>query len=99
MNLIFLTFVFPLIGFLLLSFSRGRWSENLSALIGEAGLDFELVTEPTPALEDGQLGQRIKVQNLSSCGGIYHFCGDKALTWCDFAKQIFINSWEMNNEF
>ncbi|WP_213878678.1 NADH-quinone oxidoreductase subunit L [Pseudomonas sp. dw_358] len=34
MNLIFLTFVFPLIGFLLLSFSRGRLSENLSALIG-----------------------------------------------------------------
>ncbi|MBO9552531.1 MULTISPECIES: NADH-quinone oxidoreductase subunit L [Pseudomonas] len=34
MNLIFLTFVFPLIGFLLLSFSRGRFSENLSALIG-----------------------------------------------------------------
>lgn len=33
MNLIFLTFVFPLIGFLLLSFSRGRLSENLSALI------------------------------------------------------------------
>jgi hypothetical protein len=31
MNLIFLTFVFPLIGFLLLSFSRGRFSENLSA--------------------------------------------------------------------
>jgi len=34
MNLIFLTFVFPLLGFLLLSFSRGRFSENLSALIG-----------------------------------------------------------------
>ncbi|PSS51604.1 NADH-quinone oxidoreductase subunit L [Pseudomonas sp. BBP2017] len=34
MNLIFLTFLFPLIGFLLLSFSRGRWSENLSALVG-----------------------------------------------------------------
>ncbi len=34
MNLLFLTFVFPLIGFLLLSFSRGRFSENLSALIG-----------------------------------------------------------------
>lgn len=34
MNLLFLTFVFPLIGFLLLSFSRGRLSENLSALIG-----------------------------------------------------------------
>lgn len=34
MNLLYLTFVFPLIGFLLLSFSRGRLSENLSALIG-----------------------------------------------------------------
>ncbi|MDZ5602393.1 NADH-quinone oxidoreductase subunit L [Pseudomonas sp. RP23018S] len=34
MNLLFLTFVFPLIGFLLLSFSRGRFSENLSAVIG-----------------------------------------------------------------
>ncbi|MDZ5110295.1 NADH-quinone oxidoreductase subunit L [Pseudomonas putida] len=34
MNLLFLTFVFPLVGFLLLSFSRGRLSENLSALIG-----------------------------------------------------------------
>lgn len=33
-----------------------------------------------------------KVQNLSSYGGIYHFCGDKALTWCDFAKQIFITA-------
>lgn len=28
MNLLFLTFVFPLVGFLLLSFSRGRFSEN-----------------------------------------------------------------------
>ncbi|WP_426153290.1 NADH-quinone oxidoreductase subunit L [Pseudomonas sp. DC3000-4b1] len=34
MNLLFLTFVFPLIGYLLLSFSRGRLSENTSALIG-----------------------------------------------------------------
>ncbi len=29
-----LTFLFPLIGFLLLAFSRGRWSENLSAPVG-----------------------------------------------------------------
>ncbi|MGG5289618.1 NADH-quinone oxidoreductase subunit L [Pseudomonas shirazensis] len=34
MNLLFLTFVFPLLGFVLLSFARGRFSENLSALIG-----------------------------------------------------------------
>ncbi|MBB3103672.1 NADH-quinone oxidoreductase subunit L [Azomonas macrocytogenes] len=34
MNLLFLTFLFPLIGFSLLAFSRGRWSENTSATIG-----------------------------------------------------------------
>ena len=34
MNLLFLTFVFPLIGYLLLAFSRGRISENLTATIG-----------------------------------------------------------------
>ncbi|ATB63705.1 NADH-quinone oxidoreductase subunit L [Pseudomonas mosselii] len=44
MNLIFLTFVFPLIGFLLLSFSRGRWSENLSALIGVGSVGLSAAT-------------------------------------------------------
>jgi NADH-quinone oxidoreductase subunit L len=34
MNMLALTIIFPLIGFLLLSFSRGRWSENLSATVG-----------------------------------------------------------------
>ncbi|WJY16455.1 NADH-quinone oxidoreductase subunit L [Pectobacteriaceae bacterium CE90] len=34
MNLLYLTILFPLIGFLLLAFSRGRWSENFSATIG-----------------------------------------------------------------
>lgn len=34
MNLLFLTCVFPLIGFLILAFSAGRMSENKSALIG-----------------------------------------------------------------
>ena len=43
MNLIFLTFVFPLIGFLLLSFSRGRWSENLSALIGVGSIGLSAI--------------------------------------------------------
>lgn len=33
MNLLYLTVLFPLIGFLLLAFSRGRWSENLSATV------------------------------------------------------------------
>ena len=40
MNLLFLTCVFPLLGWFLLAFSRGRFSENLSALIsvGSVGL-------------------------------------------------------------
>lgn len=33
-----------------------------------------------------------KVQDLSFYGGIYHFCGDKAMSWCDFAKKIFITA-------
>ena len=34
MNLLPLTFLAPLLGFVLLSFSRGRLGENLSAVIG-----------------------------------------------------------------
>jgi len=34
MNLLSLTFIFPLLGYLLLAFSRGRLSENLAATIG-----------------------------------------------------------------
>ncbi|MBT1428808.1 NADH-quinone oxidoreductase subunit L [Dickeya dianthicola] len=34
MNLLYLTILFPLIGFLLLAFSRGRWSENVSTTVG-----------------------------------------------------------------
>ncbi|TWH76796.1 NADH dehydrogenase subunit L [Azomonas agilis] len=44
MNLLFLTFVFPLIGFCLLSFSRGRWSENKSALIGVGSVALSALT-------------------------------------------------------
>lgn len=34
MNLLFLTLLFPLLGWFLLAFSRGRLSENTAALIG-----------------------------------------------------------------
>ncbi|WP_144174120.1 NADH-quinone oxidoreductase subunit L [Pseudomonas sp. Kh13] len=44
MNLLFLTFVFPLVGFLLLSFARGRFSENLSALIGVGSVGLSAAT-------------------------------------------------------
>jgi NADH-quinone oxidoreductase subunit L len=44
MNLLFLTFVFPLLGFFLLSFSRGRLSENLSAVIGVGSMALSALT-------------------------------------------------------
>ena len=60
MNMLFLTLLFPLIGFLLLAFSRGRWSENISALVGVGSVGLSaLVTAwiifqfSTGALQDG----------------------------------------------
>ncbi|MBF7731509.1 NADH-quinone oxidoreductase subunit L [Pseudomonas sp. N040] len=44
MNLLFLTCLFPLLGFLLLAFSRGRWSENLSALVGVGSVGLSALT-------------------------------------------------------
>lgn len=44
MNLLFLTCLFPLIGWFLLAFSRGRLSENLSALIGVGSVGLSALT-------------------------------------------------------
>ena len=44
MNLLFLTFVFPLIGYVLLAFSRGRISENLAATIGVGSVGLSALT-------------------------------------------------------
>ena len=43
MNLLFLTCVFPLLGWFLLAFSRGRFSENLSALIGVGSIGLSAI--------------------------------------------------------
>lgn len=44
MNLLFLTFVFPLLGFILLAFARGRISENLAAIIGVGSIGLSALT-------------------------------------------------------
>lgn len=44
MHWLFLTFVFPLAGFLLLSFSRGKLSENVSAVIGVGSMALSALT-------------------------------------------------------
>ena len=44
MNLLFLTFLAPLVGYLLLSFSRGRLSENAAASIGVGSMGIAALT-------------------------------------------------------
>jgi NADH-quinone oxidoreductase subunit L len=44
MNLLFLTCLFPLLGWFLLAFSRGRISENLAALIGVGSIGLSALT-------------------------------------------------------
>lgn len=44
MNLLFFTFVFPLIGWFILAFSRGRLSENTSALVGVGSVGLSALT-------------------------------------------------------
>ncbi|CAK8741921.1 hypothetical protein SODG_005239 [Sodalis praecaptivus] len=51
MNLLYLTLVFPLAGFLLLAFSRGRWSENLAATVGVGSVGLSALTTVWVALD------------------------------------------------
>lgn len=44
MNVLFLTFLFPLIGFLLLAFGRNRLSENVAAAIGVGSIGLSALT-------------------------------------------------------
>ncbi len=44
MNLLYLTILIPLLGYVLLAFSRGRWSENLSATIGVGSIGLAALT-------------------------------------------------------
>jgi NADH-quinone oxidoreductase subunit L len=44
MNLLFLTFLFPLLGFALLAFGRNRLSENTSAIIGVGSMGLSALT-------------------------------------------------------
>ena len=43
MNLLYLTILLPLLGSVLLAFSRGRWSENISAIIGAGSVGLAAV--------------------------------------------------------
>ena len=44
MNLLYLTLVFPLLGWFILAFSRGRFGENASAVIGVGSIGLSALT-------------------------------------------------------
>ena len=82
MNLLFLTFVFPLLGYFLLAFSRGRTSENLAATIGVGSVGLSALTsawiiwqfKTTPPAEGVftlQLWQWLDVANLQASFGLH----------------------------
>ncbi|CAI1706443.1 NADH-quinone oxidoreductase subunit L [Serratia fonticola] len=56
MNLLYLTILLPLIGFLLLAFSRGRWSENTAATVGVGSIGLAAAITAYVAIDF--LGQR-----------------------------------------
>lgn len=51
MNFLYLTFVFPLLGYLLLAFSRNRWSENTAATIGVGSIGLAFAVTAYVAIE------------------------------------------------
>lgn len=51
MTLLYLTLLFPLVSFLLLAFSHGRWSENLAAVVGVSSVGLSALTTVWVALD------------------------------------------------
>jgi NADH-quinone oxidoreductase subunit L len=68
MNHLYLTILFPLLGFLLLAVSRGRWSENISATVGvgSMALSFLVATMVGSAFLQQAPSQAVYVQSLWS---------------------------------
>ena len=82
MNLLFLTFVFPLLGYLILAFSRGRISENMAATVGIGSVALAaltsawialqfLVTPPENGVHTQHLWQWLDVAGLQASIGLY----------------------------
>ncbi len=64
MNILYLTFVLPLLGFLLLAFSGGRWSENVSAWIGTGTVGLSALVTLWVGIDFFAHGQETEVLTL-----------------------------------
>lgn len=62
----------------------GRERDQLNVVSDQIG-------GPTPAagIAAALLNIAQQIQNGNSCSGIYHFSGDPAVSWADFAREIF----------
>ncbi|MFS2224716.1 NADH-quinone oxidoreductase subunit L [Pantoea sp. B65] len=80
MNLLYLTILFPLIGFLLLAFSRGRWSENLSAAIGMGSVGLAALVTVFVGMAFFNNGQQVFNQALWTWMQVGNFKIDVNLT-------------------
>jgi len=73
MNLLYLTILFPLIGFVLLAFSRGRWSENVSAAVGMGSVGLAALVTIYVGVDFFNHGQAIFNQALWTWMQVGHF--------------------------
>lgn len=71
MNILYLTILLPLLGFLLLAFSQGRWSENVSAWIGTGSVGLSALVALWAGMDffaNGQETQVLTLWNWMSAG-------------------------------
>ncbi|EST58363.1 NADH dehydrogenase subunit L [Proteus hauseri ZMd44] len=71
MNILYLTILLPLLGFLLLAFSHGRWSENVSAWIGTGSVGLSALVALWVGMDffaNGQETQVLTLWNWMSAG-------------------------------
>ncbi|KAB8312228.1 NADH-quinone oxidoreductase subunit L [Erwinia endophytica] len=73
MNLLYLTILFPLIGFVLLAFSRGRWSENVSASVGMGSVGLAALVTIYVGIDFFHHGQAVFNQALWTWMQVGHF--------------------------
>lgn len=80
MNMLTLTILLPLIGFVLLAFSRGRWSENLSATVGVGSVGLAALATAFVGVDFFANGNR---RSAFRCGpGCRWATSMLASTWC-----------------
>ncbi len=84
MNLLALTIIFPLIGFLLLAFSRGRWSENPAATVGVGSVGLAALVTAYVAIDFfAQKAAGVQLFEQSRCGpGWRSVTSTSASPWC-----------------